>query len=692
MMSEENTMKNKILTLISVFLLAAMIATAFASCNREQPETTPDSSDPVSDTESETVVETEPETTEPDYSSMECVDKDRILNSKMGLRAMTVKNSDPTVVKAEVTRYYVMLYGYNTGTAELEITDYFGFTAKATVTVDAEAKNLSYTVEKCKDDFIEVGIDFQAQGNGSTDDTKSFQNAMDSAKPGDTVYVYPGRYNVSLLVMREGVTLRMYTTMTDAKVGFTDKIASDFKTAKMAVLSGTRIQNVEHAKPGAGGCSNFSIIGGAIDTNLTTRSTLLFGCAKNVKVENVIFKDIKGNHTIQITGSTDTVINNCMFAGYLCGDAFTREIIQVEPSTPGASGGPITFGAGEYNLPENITVSNCYFGKSDEAGAPLIAIGHHSQVGGANVTGFKIVDNVFDECLYAAIRYSNIVDVEITGNTFNSTAKYMNATQFKEAKTPAFILFYHYTNAATYNEEKGGVKVTRAAANEQAGFHNIKIENNTFNIDKGSDKRIMYYQKAGTTPGATYVEAVMQYEYNGPIYEFKGYRVNRNYASDISFSNNEINFTGQPTYKDFYMSFGSIYGLKFTGNKVNLAKGVSFNSNSNGFEKGQFISTMSSALERRFYIAAHTSSKTITIVCDGKKYVINAAFIGNISCELPEGVSYDMKADAEGNLTVTLKAENGSRLESIKTSNGTELIEGSNKLSAATTLKLTFTK
>lgn len=683
-------MKDKALIFISLLLLMALIVSAFASCNKELPDDEANTSESV--TETETEQETVPETTAPDYSSMKCVARDRILNSNMGIRAMTVKNSDPMVVRAEVDRYYVLLYGYNSGTAELEITDYFGFTAKATVTVDAEKKELSYTVEKCKDEFIEVGLDFQAQGNGTADDTKAFQNAVDSAKPGETVYVYPGRYNVSLLVMREGVTLKMYTTMTDAKEGFTDKIASDFKNGRIAVLSGTRIQNNGHGKPGANGCSNFSIIGGAIDTNLTTRSTLIFGCAKNVKVENVIFKDIMGNHTVQITGSTDTVINNCIFAGYLCGDTFTREIIQVEPSTPGATGGPLTFGAGEYNLPENITVSNCYFGKSDEAGAPLIAIGHHSQVGGANVTGFRIVDNVFDECLYAAIRYSNIVDVEITGNTFISTSKYMNATQFSEAKTPAFILLYHYTNAATYKTDDTGVTVTRTAANEQAGFHNIKIENNTFNIDKGSDKRIMHYEKKGTTPGATFVKATMQYTYKGPVYEFAGYKVNNNFASELSFSNNKINITGQPTYKDFYITLGSIYGLKFEGNEVNFARGVTFSVNTNGFDKGQYVSVMNPILERRFNIAAQHSQKTITFVYDGKEYVCTASFNGNIACELSEGGKYSIEADSEGNLTVTLTAESGYSLESITTSNGVKLSVGKFNITSATTLKLNFTK
>lgn len=683
-------MNKNLLKILSLMLVLVMALSVFTACKTENGGDNVGVSETTAETE--TVPETTPETQAPDYSSMECIARDRILNSKMGIRAMSVKISDPMVVRVEIDRYYILLYGYNSGTAELEITDYFGFMAKATVTVDAEAKKLSYTVEKCTDEFIEVGLDFQAQGNGTSDDTKSFQNAIDSAKPGETVYVYPGRYNVSLLVMREGVTLKMYTTMTDAKVGFTDQLASDFKNGRIAVLSGTRIQNNEHGQPGAEGSSNFSIIGGGFDTNLTTRSTLIFGTAENVNVENVIFKDIQGNHTIQITGSTDTVINNCMFAGYLCGDVFTREIIQVEPSTPGATGGPLTYGAGEYNLPENITISNCYFGKSDEAGPPLIAIGHHSQVGGANVTGFKIVDNVFDECLYAAIRYSNIVDVEITGNTFISTSKYMNATQFSEAKTPAFILFYHYTNAATYKTDDTGVTVTRATANEQAGFHNIKIENNTFNIDKGSDKRVMFYEKKGTTPGATYVKATMQDTYNGPVYEFAGYRVNNNYASDISFSNNTINITGQPAYKDYYINFGSIYGLKFENNKVEMANGVSFNANTNGFEKGQYVSTLNSVLERRIHIEAQHSTKTITFKFEEKEYVVTASFSGSISCELPLGVSYLLKSDTDGNLTVTFTAEDGYKLDSVTTSNGTKLAVGRNNISSATTLNFYFTK
>ena len=59
---------------------------------------------------------------------------------------------------------------------------------------------------------------------------------------------------------------------------------------------------------------------------------------------------------------------------------------------------------------------------------------------------------------------------------------------------------------------------------------------------------------------------------------------------------------------------------------------------------------------------------------------------------MTEGGKYSIKSDSEGNITVTLTADNGYKLESIKTSNGADLVVGNNKISAATTLKLTFTK
>lgn len=681
--------------LTAIILAAIMLAGNLASCNTAKPsdETTPaDTTEAVESTTEEVT------TQKPNYSELEYTGKIVVKNSDIGMRVAKCVNSNPYIVDTEITKNSMVLYCYTPGTATLDLTDYFGRTAKITVTVkpstgaaDENKKDLiSAEIQACTEKIVEVA-DFGAKGNGSTDDTKAFQDAIDSVSPGETVYVYPGRYNVSLLTMREGVTLKLYTEMTDAKAGYTDEIKSAVDNHRYAILSGTRILNNENTAKGAEGCSNFSIIGGVFDTNITNRSTLIFGCAKNVRIENVIFKDMMGNHTIQFTGCTDSIVENCMFAGYECGDTFTREIIQIEPSTPGATGGPLTFADGEYNCPKNITINNCYFGKSDEAGAPLMSIGHHSQVGEANVTGLKITNNVFDEVLYAAIRYNNLVDVEITGNTFISTSKYMNATQFSQATTPAFIVLYTASGSSTYTASNG-LKVTEAVASEQAGHHNIKIENNTFNIGEGSDKRILYYTAQSYAPGVSFVSCTRQDKYTSPTYSFSGYSVNKNYLENLSFSNNAINFNGQPTYDNYYFRAMSVYGLKVEGNKVTLNNTSQFTSGSAGYDKGYLVSATDMTKSFSYIINTKSTDKTITIIFGDKTYKLLSTFSGNITLKKSDGGTIEAETDESGNLTIRITPVDGYSYGSVTNSSGAEFKTGLSVISTASIINFNFTK
>lgn len=615
-------------------------------------------------------------------------------NKDMGLRVAEYTCSDPQMIDVEMTRTSLIIYCYKSGSTTFDLTDFFGRKAKLTVSAkepeDGKASDslVSVDITPCADKIIEVA-DFGAKGTGKVDDTSAFQAALDSASPGETVYVYPGRYNVSLLVMREGVTLKMYTEMTDAKAGYTEEIRKAVNAHEYAILSGTRILNNENGDRGAEGCSNFSIIGGVIDTNLVVRSTLIFGCAKNVRVENVIFKDMKGDHSIQFTGSTDSVVENCMFAGYLCGDAFTREVIQLEPSTPGATGGPLTFADGEYYCPKNITINNCYFGKSDEAGAPLMAIGHHGQVGDPNVTGLKITNNLFDEVLYAAIRYDNLVDVEITGNTFRSTSKYMNATQFSQATTPAFILLYVHNGNSTYTAADGK-KVVKGYASEQAGLHNIKIENNEFNIGAGSDKRVMYYVSTAHTPGVSFRSCTRQEMYGLPTYFFSGYSVNRNYLENLSFSNNNITFEGQPTYIDYYIKLNRVYDLKMENNKVTLNNGTKFMSKAGNYEKGIEVYETDLSEAMSYVIKTMSTDRTVTLVFGDKTYKLTSRFLGDITLSKSKGGRIKAETDKDGNLTVTFVPAEGYTFGEITAPSLGELSSELNVLSSSTALEVTF--
>ncbi|MBQ9081001.1 MAG: hypothetical protein IJY27_08030 [Clostridia bacterium] len=595
-----------------------------------------------------------------------------IKHTELGIAPYIIVNGDRNIAEAETGNTGSKIYAYSDGTTTITFEDCFGHKASADVTVKGD--QLEVTLHPTTDEFIEVTLDYGANGRDSASDQDAIQRAIDEAKPGDTVYIYPGIYNVELLVMREGITLEMFTTMTDAHEGFTSKLASDTRQGKITVLSGVRIMNNGNKQPGREGSSNFTIRGGVLDMKETTRGAIIFGKADNVLLENVILKDMKNNHSIQLTGCTNTTVRNCMFAGYTWGDTFTREVLQVEVSTPGATGAvpnsPLQFSEGEYYYCENIEISHCYFGKSDECGAPLMAIGHHSQAGDATVTGFRIIDNVFDEVLYAGIRYCNLVDTEISGNTFISTSKYKNV-EHADATNPAFIVIYSSTATTTYTSVVNGQKITQATSSEQAGTHNMRIENNTFSLGEGSDKKIIYVTGNGSVPGVVFQSGLIRQQfYNTQAYNYAGYSYRSNCIEGLVFANNTITVEGKLTYSNYLMYFQQVLGLTYENNTVNLPAGVSFTGNSENVlglntrgcvmgkhtDKYTIATGTQGTVMLGGTVMSATGKYTVTIKLDGDGYLaISDDGRGNATMTPTpaEGYSFDGFYDASGAKTGT---------------------------------------
>lgn len=642
-----------------------------------------DISVPVTD---DTALTEEITTNPPDYSQMQVIAEGKVLSTELGMRAATYENSSPYTVQVKIQPNGVLLYGYEEGSAVIELTDYFGHTAKVIATVEAGNNVITTIVEECTDDFIEVG-QFNAIGNGYKDDTKAFQDAIDSAKPGETVYVYPGRYNITTISMREGVTLKLYTEMTDAKEGYSDRIAADVNAEKYAILSGAAILNTDNGAKGSTAVSNFSIIGGVIDINLKGKGTIIFACGENIRMENVIFKDISGVHIIQIMGCKNTVIENCMFAGFKCSSTTSQETIQIEPSRPNATGGPITFEEGEVFYSENITINNCYFGKSDEAGPHLIAIGDHCAAGGPTVKNFKITNNYFDECIYAAIRYNNLSDVEISGNTFISSPEYKNTTTYSSTVPASFIILYCSNSKYTYTASNGKT-ITEVASNEQSGIHDMRIVKNTFIVKEGADKRILYFASNYSAPGATYLTDIYrQDKYDSPIYMFSGYSANTNFVEGIVFSENTITFKGQPSYFNYFVYLKNVYDLTYENNTLNLENGAFFSYDN----QGQHLISVSTEDELVYEIKTEKTSKTITIKVGNDSYVVSASFVGNVKIEKGVGGKINVSSDANGNLTVNVIPSSGYTVEPITLSSGKLLFTNEiNGLSRSSTIFIYF--
>lgn len=657
-----------------VLLTLTFILSCFTGCNTQQGNS--------NDTTTGNVLDITPEVTTPEETTSEAVPETTIdpkrrpvawkviKHEELGIMVHTVDNPNLYSVEVDKGTSGIKIYAYADGETTLNFTDCFGHTASADVVVKGE--ELTVTVHPTTEDFIEATLDFGANGHDGADDTKAIQAAIDSAKSGETVYIYPGIYHVDHLVMRDGITLEMYTTMKDAHEGFTRKLANDTNNGNITVLSGVRIMNGPLKTPGREGSSNFTVRGGVLDMKGTTKGAIIFGTADNVLLENVILKDMKNNHSIQLTGCTNTTVRNCLFAGYTWGGTFTREVLQVETSTPGATGAvpnsPLQYEEGEFNYSVNIEISHCYFGKSDKYGAPLMAIGHHSQAGDATVTDFRIKDNIFDEVLYAGIRYNNTVDTEITDNVFISTSKYKNVDH-ADAKTPAFIIIYSNTANTTYTSIVNGKKITRATKDEQAGTHDLVIKNNTFNIGAGSDKKVIHVMSNGNYPGVFHQTGIYRQEaYNTEAYSFNGYSYLSNCVEGLVFSNNTINVEGQPDYTNFLMYFQQVRGIIIENNTFNYAKGVSFTSNSEGIVGLNLRSCDIGAHSPKYVI--NTGSRGTVYLGDTKFTAVGSLLINIVV----EGEGYlEISDDYKGDATMKPVAAEGYVFDGFYDSDGKKL-------------------
>ena len=678
----------KILLIITLILSLTLL---LSGCGKDGGEETTLGEEITTAPETERVINTEPKQTAV------------VPNPNWGFPAHDIQVLDETVVTAELDKSMgnVVVTSYNPGETEVHVLDCFGHKAivKVSVADDAEC-SITYEANPCEEEFINAakfGVVPGGSPNNLPDQASKLQMVIDKVwkQGGGTVFLYPGFYNISVITMRDGVTLKMYSGFTDAREGYTADLAEKVKKGEVTVLVLARVLNTKMKEFGRNGSSNFTLSGGVIDNNHSQQSTLLFGLSKGITVENMIFKDIKNNHVIQITGCDDVTVRNCIFAGFEWGDTFTRETIQVEQSHPGAHSGdhanaPVRFEQGEIFGCENITIDSCYFGPSDELPGPHIAIGHHGTAHEAVVDGFKITNNVFDRPTYSAIRFANIVDVEITGNTFIATD---DSNKFCSETDPAFIILYSNTSTLTYNNIVDGRKITYALSGEQSGTHNVNISDNEFLVEKDSDKRVLIVNGTTMNPGGTFNSSVLRQEtYDSKPYYLTGYFKSTNYFGNINFCNNKVTYEGQPTVSDYIFKLYRVFGYKFENNDIKLS-GCTFKRSAEGVsglymqgcylgEKAETYTFKSAAVSNYIAITQPDGRETRLIFTAQNTHKIIAA----------EGGRIELSKDIKGNIFVHVIPNDGYTFTGWQTAEGVFDETGTTKIATPLELKAIFTK
>lgn len=338
-------------------------------------------------------------------------------------------------------------------------------TVESTVTSTNENKSYKEDVISdriIKKEFEDTALsvkDYGAVGDGIHDDRQAIQDAIDAAAQGlggGNVYFPEGTY-----LVKEIVFLKSHTHLE--------------LNEKATILNGINIKNHpsivfmtglftdDGAQIEWGPTEDISYSGGTIDMNgalneegtkaknlplINSSGAFAIGNSNNVTIKNVTFKDSYQGHAIQIAGSKNVLVDNSRFLGQALpktmkdGQIISKESIQIEPLT--RKGFPYALND-DGKKSENVTIQNSYFGKSDKSGELVTAIGTHYQtLSTQNPSNIKILNNHFDNMMYAGVRFTGFTDVLIKGNRFDKKVK-GESVHYRESGA-ALVNAYSYKN------------------------------------------------------------------------------------------------------------------------------------------------------------------------------------------------------------------------------------------------------
>ncbi|MGG7058460.1 BppU family phage baseplate upper protein [Clostridium tertium] len=239
------------------------------------------------------------------------------------------------------------------------------------------------------------------------------------------------------------------------------------------------------------GVNNISVTGGIIihNGNDTPRNMFSLFHARNIKFENVTFKNIVASHAIDLVGCENVEIQSCKFLGYdntKSNEKF-REVIQIDVCGQTGTGYdteiyPVDSKCFDGTRTKNVLIENCIFDKSDTLPPAHNCIGTHSQVansleGDVRSNNITIRNNVFignglittekdDGDISKAgkcIRLIQMSDVTIEGNIIKNYGRAVSCEIF-----------------AKYRALNGEVVTDEEKVKEQnIGNVNVTIINNT---------------------------------------------------------------------------------------------------------------------------------------------------------------------------------------------------------------------
>ncbi|TNJ67586.1 hypothetical protein FE784_04175 [Paenibacillus hemerocallicola] len=258
-----------------------------------------------------------------------------------------------------------------------------------------------------------------ANGDGATDDTAAFEQALLKVKEGGggVVYVPPGTYVITrVLRLHKNTYIRMEDGAVLKKMGNPDSNLKLFVNGDMGD---------DYYANGYEGDGNISVIGGTIDlcgeSNPPTnpaRNFQAFGIAHadGVHIERVHFINGHNGHIIEFNSSRNVKLLHCTFKDQVVASSGQYEMVQIDFAT--AEAFP-TFGAFDDTPCQDVLIEGCSFvnghrgvgthgSKYDSAGSQIF----HDNI--------RIVNNLFRNIADIAIKPESYRNAVVTGNTIEN--------------------------------------------------------------------------------------------------------------------------------------------------------------------------------------------------------------------------------------------------------------------------------
>lgn len=643
------------------------------------------------------------DTTEPvDTTPLEERNHELVYNKKLGLTAWTVESSNPRVASgnAIVKSNGFRIVAHNEGHAVFTVRDYFG--RSTTVEVDIGAApdyKITFEAKPCDDkSIVDVKIDFNAKGTGSTNDTEAIQKAIDyGAEHGLDVCIPAGVYIIDKLELREGSVVRLQGKASDY-IGEDCMNEENYQLllggSEFAVLrtSGNHkymcINNAYQCAPDA--CnSNITFTGGVFDMKSNPKDggvySFVFSCAENITLEDTVMLDCYNEHTIQVSGCKNVTIKNCIFAGYVYVEGIQREALQVETAGKGCNGAvKYSENSAERIESADVLIEGCYFGPTPTNPAPPMGVGHHGANGHNGQTdcvNLTIKGCFFEDCGYAAIRQPNSEGLVIEDNTFVVEGR------SNVVEKPSCIDLYILASNTTYKDSRGRT-ISISTADERYGVDAI-IRNNTFRIE-GNQSNFRVLQLTGsvhTVRGAQTMTAVFREDYTGgDIYSRSGFIVADRTFHDISFVNNKIDISARTLYNDaFVTAVAVVYGFECTGNDIST--GTNAYSKSYNGTPGVSVAAKNGADAETRTIKSAMKRDIVFTLADGSSATLASASSESMAVTLKvnnDNGKLILTTDSAGKLYVSAEAKEGYVFDGWYTATGSPASIGGSVNAAVT--------